>query len=76
MNQKFISPTENEDLKKFMGSVLTLLGEVISNQNQLSLFLKRALYFPEDSPTADGDDLLGDGSEQDDASELSGEDDF
>lgn len=54
MSQKFLKSDE-VDLKKFMGRVLTLLGEITQQIHNQSQFLEKAFHVPSEYPEEDSD---------------------
>lgn len=54
MTRNFLESDE-VDSKKFQGRVLTLLGEILSNQNSLRIYLEDAFHVPEEYQRQAGD---------------------
>lgn len=49
MTSKIVSPKENEDLKIFMGRVLTMLGEIQQQNGAMKNFLEERFFHPSET---------------------------
>lgn len=66
MSQKFDKSVSNEDLKKFMGRVLTLLGDVLSLQQNMYEDIQNHFFLPKQNREQDLDADSYESDERDD----------